>query len=52
MSSTVFADREEESGGSNPVSGYALVNAPVKLAQGCPILEDGGSVEVAEAMEM
>ncbi|WP_421702536.1 YciI family protein [Aliiroseovarius sp.] len=57
MSSTVFADRVEENGGSNPVSGYTLVDAAdksaaVKIAQGCPILEDGGSVEVAEAMEM
>jgi hypothetical protein len=57
MSSTVFADRVEENGGSNPVSGYTLVDAAdkaaaVKIAQGCPILDDGGSVEVAEAMEM
>ena len=57
LSSTVFADRVEENGGSNPVSGYTLVNASDKaaavgIAQGCPILADGGSVEVAEAMEM
>lgn len=53
--STVFADRVEETGGSNPVPGYTLVNTPdkaaVRLAQGCLFLEDGGSVEVVEAME-
>lgn len=53
--STVFVDRVEETGGPNPVSGCTLVNAPdkaaVRLVQGCPILEDGGSGEVVDAME-
>lgn len=44
-------------GGSNPVSGYSLVEAKdyegaVALAKGCPILASGGSVEVAEAIDM
>jgi hypothetical protein len=44
-------------GGANPVSGYSLVNATdldaaVSLAKGCPILSVGGSVEVAETIEM
>lgn len=58
MSKTVTASGVEDNGGANPVSGYTLVNAAdmdaaVKIAQSCPILEGGGgTVEVAEAMEM
>lgn len=56
-SKTVSASGVTDDGGANPVSGYTLVNAAdhdtaVGMAQGCPILSDGGSVEVAEAMEM
>lgn len=44
-------------GGSNPVSGYSLItaddlDAAVVLAKGCPILADGGSIEVAETIDM
>jgi hypothetical protein len=44
-------------GGANPVSGYSLIEAPslneaLAKAKGCPILAAGGSVEVAEAMDM
>lgn len=44
-------------GGSNPVTGYSLLNAPdldaaVSLAKGCPIFAGGGTIEVAEAIEM
>lgn len=58
MSKTVTINGVEDNGGSNPVSGYSLVNAAdvdaaVEIAKGCPILEGGsGTVEVAEAMEM
>ena len=57
MSKTVSASGVAEDGGANPVSGYSLVNAAdhhaaVEMAKGCPILSDGGTVEVAEAMEM
>lgn len=46
-----------DGGGSNPLTGYSIVTADsleaaTKMAQGCPILEDGGSVEVAELIEM
>jgi hypothetical protein len=46
-----------ENGGANPISGYSVVRAKditaaLDLARGCPILDAGGSVEVAEAMEM
>ena len=57
-SSTVHADGSVSSdGGANPTSGYSLVSAAdqdaaLELAKACPILQDGGSVEVAEAMEM
>ena len=44
-------------GGANPASGYGLIeaddtDAAVRFARGCPILEDGGSVEVAECFDM
>lgn len=57
MSKTVSASGVAEDGGANPVSGYSLVNAAdhdaaVEMAKTCPILSDGGTVEVAEAMEM
>jgi hypothetical protein len=46
-----------DGGGANPLNGYSLVtatdlNAAVGLAKGCPILSAGGSVEVAEAIDM
>ena len=58
QSSTVHSDGSVTGdGGANPTSGYSLVSADdidqaLSLAKGCPILEAGGSVEVAEAMEM
>jgi hypothetical protein len=44
-------------GGANPASGFSLIEAKdqddaVAKAKGCPILAAGGSVEVAEAMDM
>lgn len=44
-------------GGANPATGYTLVDADsldaaVALAKGCPILASGGSIEVAEALDM
>jgi hypothetical protein len=44
-------------GGPNPVSGFSLIEAKdyeeaVSHAKACPILVSGGSVEVAEAMDM
>jgi hypothetical protein len=44
-------------GGANPISGYSLISATdleaaVSLAKGCPILASGGSVEVAETIDM
>lgn len=44
-------------GGSNPTSGYGLFEASnpddaIKKAKGCPILAAGGSVELAEVIDM
>lgn len=58
MSKTVTSSGIDDNGGSNPVSGYTLINAAdmdaaCTLAKGCPILENGsGTIEVAEALEM
>lgn len=57
MSKTVSAGGVSDDGGSNPLSGYTIVeaadiDAAVELAKGCPILEGGGTVEVAPIMEM
>ena len=46
-----------DNGSSNPVSGFSLIEASnvddaVTKAQGCPILAAGGSVELAEALDM
>ncbi len=44
-------------GGANPASGYSIVQAEslqgaLALAKGCPILQGGGSVEVAPVIDM
>jgi hypothetical protein len=58
MSSTVNPDGSvSDNGGSNPATGYGLFEAAdlddaLAKAKGCPILEGGGSVEVAEAIDM
>ena len=43
--------------GSDPMSGFSVVNADsmdyaVEMAKECPFLETGGTLEVAEMMEM
>ena len=56
-SSTVGTGGVAADGGSNPISGFTLISASDQdaaneLAKGCPILGDGGKVEVAEVLEM
>jgi hypothetical protein len=57
-SSTVKPDGSLASGGgANPISGYSLIEASSledahKKAKGCPILQAGGSIEIAQAMDM
>ena len=46
-----------DGGGSNPLSGFSIVEAPnldaaVQLARGCPQLAAGGSIEVGELIDM
>ncbi len=55
-SKTVSSGSVSDGGGSNPLSGYSVVNADsmdaaVEMAKGCPHL-DHGTIEVAEVMEM
>lgn len=57
-SSTVQANgKVVDNGGANPVGGYSLIEASsfddiVAKAKGCPILAAGGSVELAEVIDM
>lgn len=58
MSNTVASDGSvAANGGANPASGYSIIEASsmedaTTKAKGCPILARGGSVEVAEIMQM
>jgi hypothetical protein len=57
-STTIAADgTSTPGGGTNPVSGYSLLDAEtldaaIDLAKGCPILLSGGSIEVGETFEV
>jgi len=57
-SSTVKSDgKMVGGGGSNPISGYSLIEAKDledahKKAKGCPLLKAGGTIEIAPAMDM
>ena len=53
---TVSAEGVTDSGGDNPLSGYAIiqtesVDQAIELAKACPIIGDG-SIEVAEIYEV
>jgi hypothetical protein len=57
-SSTVRSDGSlVDGGGANPASGYSLIEASSlqdahKKAAGCPLLKAGGTIEIAQAMDM
>jgi hypothetical protein len=56
-SATVRADGSVTGSGASGIGGYSLVSADsleaaTTLAKGCPVLGDGGTVEVYEAVEM
>lgn len=56
-SQTVTSDGVSEDGGPNPVAGYGMVEAvnyaeATDMAKGCPVVAQGGSVEVAEIYEL
>jgi len=55
--STVSPDGTIREGGSSAMSGFSIIEADSKeaalsIAQGCPFLEIGGSLEVSEFMQM
>ncbi len=57
MSKTVSSGGVTDDGGSNPLSGYSVVtadsmDAAIEMAQGCPHLDFGGTIEVAPVMDM
>jgi hypothetical protein len=54
---TVTKDGTTEDAGANPASGYSVLKADsmqeaLEMAMGCPHLEDGGSIELCETVEM
>ncbi|MGR3631732.1 MAG: YciI family protein [Limimaricola soesokkakensis] len=56
-SHTVSQSGVTHDGGANPVYGYTLITAPdidaaIAMAKDCPMVADGGSVEVCEAIQM
>ena len=57
-SSTVKPDGSLiDGGGGNPASGYSLIEASSleeahKKAKGCPLLKAGGTIEIAQCMDM
>lgn len=57
-STTISSDGATSAGGgANPATGYTVLEADsldsaVTLAKGCPILGAGGSIEVAETIDM
>jgi hypothetical protein len=58
QAATVQANGSVSDGaGANPLTGYSIVTAgsfeeATSIAKGCPHLEAGGTIEVAELMEM
>ena len=55
-SQTVSANGVVAGGGTNPVSGYTIVEADdmdgtIKLTNGCPLLDNSATIEVAQIME-
>lgn len=54
---TVRSDKTVEEGGSSAMSGFSIIRAEsmeaaLSIAQACPFLEIGGSLEVSEMMQV
>jgi len=54
---TVGSDKSIKEGGGSAMSGFSIIKADsmqtaLAIAQACPFLEIGGSLEVSELMEM
>ena len=57
MSKTISAEGVVDNGGSNPVNGITIlqaenIDAAIELAKTCPHIDIGGTIEIAEAMDM
>jgi hypothetical protein len=57
MSKTVSADGIADDGGSNPLSGITIIQADameeaLEMAKACPHIGIGGTIEVAQVMQM
>lgn len=57
MSKTVSADGIADDGGSNPLSGITIIQADtmeeaLEMAKVCPHIGNGGTIEVAQVMQM
>ncbi|PCI46253.1 MAG: hypothetical protein COB49_08775 [Alphaproteobacteria bacterium] len=57
QSKTVSADGVTDDGGPNPLSGITILQAEtmeevLEMAKACPHIDIGGTIEVAEAMDM
>ena len=57
QSATVSASGVANDGGSNPLAGYSIITVAsmdeaLAHAKNCPVVEEGGSVEVAEIVEL
>jgi hypothetical protein len=57
VSATVASDGSVSDGGAAALTGYSLVTAgslgeAADMAKGCPVLRDGGSVEVYETFDV
>ena len=56
-SKTISASGVEDGGGSNPFSGITVIQADtmdeaIRLAEACPHISAGGTIEIAEDMQM
>ncbi len=56
-SKTVSSGGVSDAGGANPISGFSILKADdmeaaLELAKACPFLDTGGTIEIAEMMEM
>jgi hypothetical protein len=56
-SKTVSSDGLADGGGSNPLSGITIlqadtIEAACEMAKACPHVNIGGTIEVAQAMDM
>ena len=57
VSKTVSADGSVDGGGSNPLSGITIlqaetIEAVLEMAEACPHVDIGGTIEVAQVMQM